>query len=166
MNVIVDVQYACDEPHLPQRKLLTRWVQTALANGVSADSYQGRLPILAYLELTIRIVDETEGRQLNETWRQSSGATNVLSFPFDNPPGMELGLLGDIVICAPVVTREAANQNKSLTAHWAHLVVHGTLHLLGYDHLEEAAAEVMENLEIQILHCLGYPNPYLIREMI
>jgi probable rRNA maturation factor len=166
MKVIVDVQYACDEPDLPQRKLLTKWVQTTLTNGVSALANQGRLPTLVHPELTIRIVDETEGRQLNETWRQGSGATNVLSFPFDNPPGMELGLLGDIVICAPVVVREAANQNKSLMAHWAHLVIHGTLHLLGYDHLEEATAEVMENLEIQILHCLGYPNPYLTREMI
>lgn len=113
------------------------------------------------LELTIRIVDEVEAQQLNETWRQRTGPTNVLSFPYECPECIEnLGLLGDIVICAPLVAREAAEQQKSGHAHWAHLVIHGTLHLLGYDHTDDSQAQAMENLEIRILHNLGYPNPY------
>jgi len=83
-----------------------------------------------------------------------------LSFPFECPPGVDIPLLGDIVICATLVACEAFKQQKSLQAHWAHLVVHGTLHLFGYDHISDSQAEIMENLEIRILHHLGYPNPF------
>ena len=111
-------------------------------------------------EMTVRIVDENESAELNQTYRNKSGPTNVLSFPFENPTGMELPLLGDLVICAPVVEREAKEQSKTTTAHWAHMVIHGSLHLQGYDHIESDQAEQMEVLEIDILARLGFSNPY------
>ena len=112
-------------------------------------------------ELTIRLVDEPEGRELNLTWRLKDYATNVLSFPADVPDEMlDIPLLGDLVICVPVVTREAAEQGKALDAHWAHLVVHGCLHLLGYDHIDDEEADEMEALEQSLLAELGYPDPY------
>lgn len=112
-------------------------------------------------ELTIRLVDEEEGRELNRTWRQKDYATNVLSFPADVPDEMlDIPLLGDLVICVPVVEREALEQGKTLTAHWAHLVIHGCLHLLGYDHIDDDEAEEMEDLERQLLAELGHPDPY------
>ncbi len=112
-------------------------------------------------ELTIRLVDEPEGRELNRDYRGKDYATNVLSFPAEIPEGLlDIPLLGDLVICVPVVAREAAEQGKALEAHWAHLVIHGCLHLLGYDHLEDEEAEEMEDLERQLLASLGYPDPY------
>ncbi|MEQ7920501.1 rRNA maturation RNase YbeY [Xanthomonas sp. WHRI 1810A] len=112
-------------------------------------------------ELTIRLVDETEGRELNHTWRHKDYATNVLSFPADVPDEMlDIPLLGDLVICVPVVTREAHEQGKLLDAHWAHLVIHGCLHLLGYDHIDDDEALEMESLEQTLLAELGYPDPY------
>jgi probable rRNA maturation factor len=117
-------------------------------------------------ELTIRLVDEDEGRELNRTWRQKDYATNVLSFPADVPDGpggvpmLDIPLLGDLVICVPVVEREATEQAKSLQAHWAHLVIHGCLHLLGYDHIDDEEAEEMEGLERQLLAELGHSDPY------
>jgi probable rRNA maturation factor len=112
-------------------------------------------------ELTIRLVDEAEGRELNSTWRHKDYATNVLSFPADVPDEMlDIPLLGDLVICVPVVVREAAEQGKTLDAHWAHLVIHGCLHLLGYDHIDDDEAEEMEALEQTLLAELGYPDPY------
>lgn len=114
-------------------------------------------------ELTVRLVDEPEGRALNAQYRNKDYATNVLSFPADIPDGLlDIPLLGDLVICVPVVVREANEQGKSLQAHWAHLVIHGCLHLLGYDHLENAEAEEMEALERQLLADLGYPDPYAV----
>ncbi len=128
---------------------LQRWCELALRQR-SGDS-----------ELTIRLVDEEEGRELNRTWRQKNYATNVLSFPADVPDEfLDIPLLGDLVICVPVVEREAAEQGKTLDAHWAHLVIHGCLHLLGYDHIEDAEAEEMEALERQLLAELGHPDPY------
>ncbi|MDR9435958.1 MAG: rRNA maturation RNase YbeY [Thiohalophilus sp.] len=115
-------------------------------------------------ELTVRIVDEAESAELNEQYRHKSGPTNVLSFPFECPPEVELNLLGDLVISAPVVQREAKEQGKQETAHWAHMVVHGTLHLLGYDHLQQDEAEAMERREISIMEELGYTNPYRLEE--
>lgn len=112
-------------------------------------------------EVTVRIVDEAESNELNLTYRGKDKPTNVLSFPFEAPPGMELPLLGDLVICRQVVEQEAAEQNKPLEAHWAHMVVHGSLHLLGYDHIEDDEAEEMEQLERDIMQELGFADPYL-----
>ena len=111
-------------------------------------------------ELSVRIVDEQESAALNQQYRGKSGATNVLSFPFDAVTPEPLPILGDLVICAPVVIREAQQQNKPAEAHWAHMCVHGVLHLLGYDHVGDRDAEVMETLETDILLGLGYPAPY------
>jgi probable rRNA maturation factor len=115
-------------------------------------------------EISLRLVDETEMRALNHRYRGRDGATNVLSFPADLPPGLpddaELSLLGDIVICAPVVRREASEQNKSEAAHWDHMLVHGVLHLLGYDHVDDDEAECMEALERDTLAELGHSDPY------
>ena len=149
----LDLQLATRSPDLPSRDDFLR---------VSAAALAGRRERAA---LTVRVVDEEEGRDLNLRFRGQDRPTNVLSFPFEAPPGVpELedldGLLGDLVICAPVVRREAAEQGKPEPAHWAHLVVHGTLHLLGYDHQDEDEAQVMEDLETAILGRLGFPPPY------
>lgn len=149
MNLELDLQIALDLPGLPAKSDFRRWAEAAL---VGAD-YQKDA------ELTIRIVNEAESTALNETYRHKQGPTNVLSFPFEAPAEVNSALLGDIVICAPVVLREAVVQGKASEAHWAHLVAHGVLHLLGYDH-DEAQAEAMESLEIRILVALGYPDPY------
>ncbi len=143
----VTVQRATRLRKLPADADFTRWVRAALRGRGAA-------------ELVIRIVDATEGRRLNRRWRGKDRATNVLSFPAGLPVGVALPLLGDLVICAPAVAREAAEQGKTLAAHWAHLTVHGTLHLLGYDHATEAQAVVMEPLETAILGTLGFPDPY------
>ncbi|MFZ1493307.1 MAG: rRNA maturation RNase YbeY [Candidatus Competibacter denitrificans] len=149
MTLDLDLQIALDMPGLPAEADLRRWAEAAL---VGAD-YQKDA------ELTIRIVNEAEITALNESYRHKQGPTNVLSFPFEPPPEIATPLLGDIVICAPVVLHEAINQGKAVAAHWAHLVAHGVLHLLGYDHDEEQA-EAMESLEVRILEGLGYPDPY------
>lgn len=149
MNAVVDVQVATDQAGLPAPAQITRWVETALAGQVDT------------AELVIRIVGEAEGRELNERWRGGSGATNVLSFPAGDAGKVIPGLLGDIVICAPLVAREAAEQGKPEPAHWAHLVIHGVLHLLGYDHVDEGDAGVMEALEVEKLAGLGIPDPYV-----
>lgn len=112
-------------------------------------------------ELTIRIVGEKESAHLNETYRAKKGPTNVLSFPFEPPSEMFFPLLGDIIICARLIEKEAKEQCKNRVAHWAHIVVHGVLHLLGYDHINERDAKKMEKKEISILNNLGFPNPYL-----
>ena len=112
-------------------------------------------------EIVIRIVDEKESTELNETYRLKSGPTNILSFPVEIPEEIELNLLGDLVICAPVLEKEALDQNKALQDHWAHIVIHGVLHLLGYDHIEDDEAELMETKEITILSHLGIKNPYI-----
>ncbi|EIK54358.1 metal-binding heat shock protein [Stutzerimonas stutzeri TS44] len=144
----LDVQLA-STGKAPAAAELQRWCELALRQR-SGDS-----------ELTIRLVDEEEGRELNRTWRHKDYPTNVLSFPADVPDEfLDIPLLGDLVICVPVVEREAAEQGKPLAAHWAHLVIHGCLHLLGYDHIEDAEAEEMEALERQLLAELGHPDPY------
>lgn len=147
----VSVENASREPGVPAESEFQRWITAALA---------GRRP---EAELAIRIVDETEGALLNATYRHKQGATNVLSFPAELPAGVPLPVLGDLVICAPVVAREAQEQHKALEAHWAHLVVHGCLHLLDFDHADEAEATEMEALERSILASMGYPDPYLAR---
>lgn len=149
MRLELDLQLASQAADLPAATDFELWCKTALQER-KEDA-----------ELTIRIVDEEEGRQLNHDWRGKDQATNVLSFVAEVPPGiLDIPLLGDLVICAPVVVREAAEQGKSLQAHWAHLVIHGCLHLLGHDHIEEDEAEAMEALERQLLAGLGYPDPY------
>jgi probable rRNA maturation factor len=147
MNII-DIQRVFESQNQPSDTQLELWVNTVLAK-LNED-----------FEIVIRIVDETESAQLNETYRHKQGATNILSFPFEVPDEIELNLLGDLVICAPVLEREAAQQNKLLHNHWAHIVIHGTLHLLGYDHIDDADAEEMETKEIELLQTLSIPNPY------
>ena len=111
-------------------------------------------------EIVIRVVDHEESAELNRYYRRKAGPTNVLSFPFEPPPGVPSDILGDLVICEPVVAREAAEQGKSLEAHWAHMVVHGVLHLQGFDHVEESEALMMEAEEIATLNRLGFSDPY------
>jgi len=113
------------------------------------------------VEVSVRVVAAAEGRQLNSRYRGKDRATNVLAFPADLPAGLGLAMLGDLVICRDVVESEARDQGKEPEAHWAHLVVHGTLHLLGYDHEDETGAAAMEAAEIQILRGLGYSDPYV-----
>ncbi len=113
------------------------------------------------VELTIRLVDEDEIQQLNKIYRHINKSTNILSFPFEAPDYIPLNLLGDLVICHPIIEKEARLQNKNITAHWAHIIIHGMLHLLGYDHIKDHEAEVMETIEIEILFKLGFDNPYI-----
>lgn len=141
------LQNASSAPGVPAIDEFEQWLGVAL---------QGMPAAI----LTIRIVDTAESAELNQRYRQKSGATNVLSFPADLPEEIELPLLGDLVICAPLVQTEAAAQGKAVMAHWAHLVIHGCLHLLGYDHIEPAEAEQMESLETRLLQQLGLPDPY------
>jgi probable rRNA maturation factor len=135
------VQYAVEDKGIPTRAQVRRWVKAALEK---------------YAEITVRFVDEAEGRQLNRDYRQKDYATNVLSFVYETEP-----VQGDLVICVPVVVRETQQQGKTLEAHYVHLVVHGALHLQGYDHEHEADAQVMEARESEIVTKLGYPDPYL-----
>ena len=137
------LQNICKSAQTPTRKQFFRWAQAALR---------------VESEVTIRVVDEAEGRALNLAYRGKDYATNVLTFVLEETPHLQ----GDIVICAPVVTTEAKSQHKSLAAHYAHLTVHGMLHLHGYDHEKEAPAELMEAIETAILAKLGYANPYLV----
>ncbi len=148
MAVLLDVQIACEDNNLPSIEQLQLWAETAL-------STQKDDP-----ELTIRIVESQESQELNHQYRGKDKPTNVLSFPFEVPEGIEINLLGDLVICSDVVNKEAIEQNKNIHDHWAHLVIHGCLHLLGYDHIEEDDAVEMESLEIKLLSTLGIDNPY------
>ncbi len=150
MKLELELQVALETGGLPTHAEFHRWGEAALTGA----GYTRQA------ELVIRIVNEAESASLNQTYRHKAGATNVLSFPFAAPAGIPSDLLGDIVICAPVVVREALAQQKALPAHWAHLTIHGVLHLLGYDHQDAAQAEAMEQLEIRILAGLGYPDPY------
>ncbi|HSW92799.1 MAG TPA: rRNA maturation RNase YbeY [Gammaproteobacteria bacterium] len=146
----ITVQRAVFGLTLPTTPTFKRWVKTVLKNKMPS------------AELTIRIVDKNEMTELNSTYRKKNKPTNVLSFPFDRPDHLddELPILGDIVICAEVIEEEANQQQKSVESHWAHMVVHGTLHLLGYDHEKNDDAEIMEAEEIRFLSLLGYDNPY------
>ena len=144
----IEIQVVYESPGQPDSQQIQLWIDTALAD-FDQDT-----------EIVVRIVDELESAQLNEQYRHKSGPTNILSFPVDVPEGIELNLLGDLVVCAPVLEKEALQQNKLLANHWAHIIIHGVLHLLGYDHLEEDDAELMENKEINILNKLHINNPY------
>ena len=148
----LDYQLASECQDVPSEAQCLAWLEQMLPE-FQAES-----------ELTVRIVDEAESQSLNGQYRGKDYPTNVLSFPFDVPPHiteeMEFPLLGDLIICAQVVNREALEQNKTKDAHWAHMLLHGCLHLLGYDHIEDVEAEQMEAIEIEILQKMGFPNPY------
>lgn len=153
MSIRVDIQQAPEisaqqKLRVPESREFRQWVRATLARR-RKDA-----------EVSLRIVAEDEIAQLNQRYRHKRGATNVLSFPANLGPDSPEPLLGDVVICAPVVAREAREQRKTLRAHWAHMTVHGTLHLLGYDHQEELEAEAMESAETEIMARLGFRDPY------
>ena len=149
-KMIIDLQIACEqESGLPTAEQIEQWATAAVQ------------PQSDEVEMTVRIVDEAESHALNLNYRGKDRPTNVLSFPFECPDEVELPLLGDLVICRQVVEREAQEQDKPVMAHWAHMVVHGSLHLLGYDHIEDDEAEEMESLETQIMTGLDFADPYL-----
>ncbi|QPK63762.1 rRNA maturation RNase YbeY [Methylomonas sp. LL1] len=147
MNYL-EIQVATETSDYPSEQQFQHWVDTVLTDR-SQDS-----------EIVIRLVDEAESAELNQQYRHKQGPTNILSFPFEAPEGVELDLLGDLVICAPLIAQEASQQNKQTSHHWAHITLHGVLHLLGYDHIEDSEAEEMETLEIKLLNMLNIANPY------
>lgn len=157
MDIIVDIQHASEQAKdIPSDTLFTAWVEHTLQSSDVQDAINGK----QQLELSIRIVDVTESQQLNCQYRQKDKPTNVLSFPAEVPDFVNVPLLGDLIICAPVVMEEAIQQQKELSAHWAHMTIHGTLHLLGYDHIEDDDALLMEAIEVKLLTALGFPSPY------
>ncbi|MDO6711664.1 rRNA maturation RNase YbeY [Aliiglaciecola sp. 2_MG-2023] len=149
MNIDLDIQIACENNNLPTAQQFEQWVKFALADQQIDET-----------ELTIRIVTPEESQNLNATYREKDKPTNILSFPFEAPAEIKLNLLGDLVVCADIVEKEAEQQNKLLSDHWAHMIVHGSLHLLGFDHVDDQDAEIMESLEVQILTKLGIDDPY------
>ncbi|MGO2499321.1 MAG: rRNA maturation RNase YbeY [Vibrio litoralis] len=150
MAIELDLQIAVEETTgLPTEAQLQQWLESAIT------LFQPQA------EVTIRIVENEESQQLNRDYRGKDKPTNVLSFPFEAPPGIEIDLLGDLIICKQVVEAEAKEQSKPLSAHWAHMVVHGSLHLLGYDHIEDEEAEEMESIETEIMQKLGFDDPYI-----
>jgi probable rRNA maturation factor len=144
----VELQNASDSASIPCQQDFLNWVTIASSNKKPNS------------EVSIRIVDKIESQSLNKQYRGLDKPTNVLSFPAEFPEGVDIPFLGDLVICAPIVEAEARAQNKSIAAHWAHMVIHGTLHLLGYDHIEDDEAETMEALEIALLAKLDVSSPY------
>ncbi|MGK2946583.1 MAG: rRNA maturation RNase YbeY [Candidatus Malihini olakiniferum] len=149
-QVILDLQIVSENiAELPSEHDFQRWLEVVFSQ------FQHET------EVTIRIVDETESQELNHTYRGKDKPTNLLSFPFEVPLEVELSLLGDLIICRQVVEQEASEQQITAKAHWAHIVVHGCLHLLGYNHIEDDEAEEMEALETEIMHQIGYTDPYL-----
>jgi probable rRNA maturation factor len=142
----VELQNASTFQALPPEQLFCQWANSAIRR--------------EHAEIVIRVVDEEESAEFNRNYRGKSEPTNVLSFPFEAPPGMATDILGDLLICAPLVEREAKEQGKSPEAHWAHMVVHGVLHLQGYDHVDENEAFIMESEEIALMKGLGFPSPY------
>ncbi len=149
MKLKVMVANVSSESVVPEDAAITQWARAAM------EGYENEAA-----EVDVRIVDEREIVELNRRFRNKPEATNVLSFPFEDPPGVHTGLLGDVVICAPVVCREAQGQGKQVMAHWAHMLVHGIMHLRGYDHETPREAQAMEGMETRILTRLGFPNPY------
>ena len=148
MSSDIEIENVSAIDSVPSEELIIKWANLALDNK-HKDA-----------EICLRIVDLDEGQYLNKEWRNKESATNVLSFPVGETIEHAPNLLGDIVICAPIVEEEAHQQNKETDAHWAHLVIHGILHLQGYDHVAEKDAAKMEKKEIQILQEIGYSNPY------
>ena len=155
MAMAVDVQFACSDTGIPTEQYIQEWVRIAATRSGRAEDSQA--------EVTVRVVDVGEIQTLNRLFREKDTATNVLSFPageIEGLPDSALRQLGDIVVCATVVSEEAAQQDKSVADHWAHMLVHGMLHLLGYDHESAADAEQMERLEATILESRGVSDPY------
>ncbi|MFT7365405.1 MAG: putative rRNA maturation factor [Marinobacter psychrophilus] len=146
-TVTLDLQLASDAANIPSENQFRQWSQLA---------WKGDEPT----EVTIRIVDESEMHALNFQYRGKDKPTNVLSFPFEAPAGIHIPLAGDLVICAPIVAQEAREQYKDTHAHWAHMIIHGMLHLQSYDHIDDNEAEEMEGLEIRLLAQIGITNPY------
>lgn len=153
MTIVIELQNNTIFEEIPSLSQFTQWTQKTLSM-VPESTDENKT------SLTIRIIDEAESALLNETYRHKKGPTNILSFPDETIPGFISDSLGDLAICAPLVLKEADAQHKQIEAHWAHLLVHGVLHLLNYDHIKDEDAEVMEALEIKILEKLGYGNPY------
>ncbi len=153
MLLTIDLQIATiTDANIPDINMLNTWVKSVL--NATPRFFKDEA------ELTIRVVEEKESNKLNLQFRQTDKPTNVLSFPFQNPPGFTLPLLGDLIICQNIIEAQAIEQHKTLQAHWAHMVIHGTLHLLGYDHIENNEALSMEALETSILVKLNFPHPY------
>ncbi len=150
MSYYIDIQHACEEPCPVTDEILHNWAKLPLA------SYRD------FAELTLRLVDAEEITHLNHIYRKKNKATNVLAFPSTYPKDVELEypLLGDVIICPSVLKQESMALEKPLTAHWAHIVIHGVLHLLGYDHIKEEEALIMQSIEIQLITELGFDNPY------
>jgi len=149
MSYRIDVEVNSSSTKIPSLENIEHWISTALHSDE-----------LNQAEVSVYIVDESESQELNSQYRGKNKPTNVLSFPADIPDEVGVPLLGDLVVCAPVVEREAQEQGKSLDAHWAHMLVHGTLHLLGYDHINDDEADVMEALETRLITQLHFPAPY------
>ncbi|RKF12751.1 rRNA maturation RNase YbeY [Alginatibacterium sediminis] len=150
MSFDVDLQIACkDQQSIPEPAYIQSCVESVLSR------------FREQAEITVRIVDVDESQTLNHEFRDQDKPTNVLSFPFIAPPGIELPLLGDLVICQAIIAKEATEQNKPEINHWSHMLVHGCLHLLGYDHIDDHDAEEMEALEVEILNSMGIADPYL-----
>ena len=148
MGLVVVLQHVARDTHAPSQRDFQHWLDASF-------------PSFENLSILIRIVDPEESRQLNRGYRDKDKPTNVLSFPFEVPAGIPNEHLGDLVICAEVVNHEAQEQGKTANAHWAHIVIHGVLHLMGYDHIDPAEAEEMETIEVRLLNKLGISNPYL-----
>ena len=155
-TLYLDVQQVIESENIPLLSDIEHWIKMALTEEASHRNAQ----LNEEYELTVRIVDKEEIQTLNKTYRHKDKPTNVLSFPFESPPEVELPLLGDLVICHDVVLEEAQQQNKTVKEHWAHMIIHGVLHLKGYDHIDDSEAETMEALEVQILNQLGFSDPY------
>ncbi len=158
--VVIDIQRVINADSIPGNELIENWIKASLLE----EQGQTKKSIINDQELTIRIVNKEEIQTLNKTYRHHDKTTNVLSFPFEVPahlpPNIAMPLLGDIVICHDIVVEEAQQQGKKLLEHWAHMVVHGVLHLKAYNHIQDSDAQIMEALEIKILAQLGFSNPY------
>ena len=152
MNLMIDIQKISNLNSLPENDLIIKWAKKTLDKKYKE------------AEIVIRIVDENESRELNKIWCKKNYATNVLSFPISKSIKQAPNLLGDVVICANLVVTEAKEQSKNIDEHYAHLIIHGILHLQGYDHQSQDEANIMESKEINILNNLGYNNPYEIRQ--
>ena len=148
MTAKINVAYLSNALELPTEATIAHWAQAAL-EGYERD-----------VEVGVRIVDESEIIELNQRFRKKAEPTNVLSFPFEDPPGTQSDVLGDVVVCAPIVSSQAQMEGKPISAHWAHMVVHGIMHLRGYGHESTEEADAMEHMETRILESLGYPDPY------